>query len=447
MANPTSIIDRFNNWSRNSVTLKLLVIGFLILVLLIPSSMVSSLVNEREGLRDGATSEVSSKWGAAQTLGGPVISVPYYVTYKNDKNETERRIEYAHFLPDSLHVTGELKPEKRSRGIYLVILYNARLKVSGSFPKLDFDALPISKSDYLLDQAFISFGVSDMKGIRDNIKMNISDTTYDFNPGIPVADIFESGISFPINLQKKEPRNFELALNLNGSTDISFLPFGKETDVELKSSWGDPSFNGSFLPDTRLVDASGFTARWRVLQLNRNYPQQGSGKFITNENKFGVKLLLPVDEYQKTFRSAKYCSMFIILTFLTFFFVEVLNRKRIHAIQYLLVGSAITLFYVLLLSMSEHISFNLSYLVASVIILLLVTLYGKSILKSNKLTALLGGILAILYLFFYSLLQLEDYSLLMGSFGLLLILAAIMYLTRKVDWYSFKTADNGEEKD
>ena len=158
-----------------------------------------------------------------------------------------------------------------------------------------------------------------------------------------------------------------------------------------------------------------------------------------------MRLLLPVDEYQKITRSTKYCVIFIILTFITFFFVEVLNRKRIHSIQYLLVGFAVTLFYVLLLSMSEHISFNLSYLIASVIILFLVTLYGKAILKSNKLTALLFVILTVLYVFFYSLLQLQDYALLMGSFGLLFILAIIMYLTRKIDWYSFSNDDDSGE--
>ena len=450
MEKPISLLDRFNQWARNSITLKLIAIGFLILVLLIPSSQVNSLIYERESLRDEANREVSSKWGSDQTLGGPVISIPYYYTYKTDDGKTETSIEYAHFLPDSLFINGELKPEKRYRGIYVVVLYSSKIQVNGNFAFLIFDALPIDKSSLILKDAFVSFGISDMKGIRENITMNINDKNYDFNPGISSGEIFSSGVSFPIDLTETNSLNFSFNLDLNGSSSISYLPFGKETVVNIKSSWGDPSFSGQFLPDERKIDANGFSAKWRVLQLNRNYPQQGTGDFIASSDddrgSFGVKLLLPVDEYQKTMRSAKYVTMFIILTFLTFFFVEVMNRRRIHSIQYLLVGFAIILFYVLLLSMSEHISFNLSYLVASVIILLLVTLYAKAIFKSNFLTILTFSILSILYAFFYSLLQLQDYALLMGSFGLLFILAVIMYLTRKIDWYAFNTDEDLEHK-
>jgi len=447
MEKSSSLLDRFNNWARNSVTLKLAAVGILILILLIPSSMISSLIRERQSLRDEAVGEVSSKWGGSQTLSGPAISIPYYTTVVNQNGRSETQVAYAHFLPDSITITGELKPEKRYRGIYVVVLYNSQLTISGSFSNLNFDALPVSKSALRLKDAFLSFGITDMKGIRENITVKLNDTTYNFNPGVETSEIIGSGVSFPLNMEEPGNFSFSFSLNLNGSSDIGFLPFGKETNVEIKSSWGDPSFEGEFLPEKRTIQEDGFSASWRVLQLNRNYPQQGIGGFVhTNSGSwFGVRLLLPVDEYQKITRSTKYCVMFIILTFITFFFVEVLNRKRIHSIQYLLVGFAITLFYILLLSMSEHISFNLSYLIASVIILLLVTLYGKAILKSNKLTALLFIILTVLYVFFYSLLQLQDYALLMGSFGLLFILAIIMYLTRKIDWYSFSNDDDSGE--
>jgi inner membrane protein len=443
MEKSTSLIDRLNSWSRNSVTLKLIAVGFLILILLIPSGMISSLISEREDLRDEATAEVSSKWGGSQTVGGPVITIPYYETIKTEEGKLETVLSYAHFLPDSLHISGSLKPEKRYRGIYVAVLYNSKLNVSGNFAPLNFEALSISRDRLRMQDAFMSFGIPDMKGVREKITVEVNNRKYDFNPGIESSDIFESGVSFPISLNDSGNINFNFTVDLNGSTDINFLPFGKETVVELQSSWGNPSFMGEFLPDDRKVEENGFKARWRVLHLNRNYPQQGTGNYIANNGgSFGVKLMLPVDEYQKTNRSAKYCVMFIFLTFLTFFFVEVLNKKRIHAIQYLLVGFAITLFYILLLSLSEHISFNVSYLIAASIILVLVTLYAKAIFKSNLLTGLTFGVLAILYTFFYSLLQLQDYALLMGSFGLLLILAVIMYLTRKIDWYSFNTDDN-----
>lgn len=440
-----SILDRFNHWARNSISLKLFAIGFSILLLLIPSSMIDSLVYERMNLRDEATAEVSSKWGGQQTLGGPVLSIPYYTYVVNENGQRETQLAYAHFLPDQLRMDGKLVPEKRYRGIYVVVLYNTKMKVSGRFDMLNLDALPVAKESLRLQDAFLSFQVTDMKGIRENITATIDGKQYNFEPGVSTNDLFSSGISIPFPLTGNTVGDFSFALDLNGSSEINFLPFGKETTVSLQSAWGDPSFDGSFLPYERTINEQGFTARWRVLQLNRNYPQQGLGSYINEASSFGVKLKLPVDEYQKTTRSAKYCIMFIILTFLTFFFVEVLNKKRIHSIQYLLVGFAITLFYILLLSMSEHISFNLSYWVAAGIILLLVTLYAKAIFGSNLLTALTFAILAILYTFFYSLLQLQDYALLMGSFGLLFILAVIMYLTRKIDWYAFsaETGDNG----
>jgi inner membrane protein len=447
MENP-SILDRLNNWAKKSVTLKLFAIGILILILLIPTSMLKSLIYERQGIRDEATLEVSSKWGEQQTIGGPVLTVPFEETIRNQNGSYEKEIRYAHFLPDKITISGEVMPEKRYRGIYVVMLYRTNLRLSGSFSYPSFAELNLDKSSCHLDEAYISFGIPDLKGIGEAVNMTVNDSVYSFGPGIPDHDIFTSGISFKFPLEEVADFNFSFDLNLNGSTSLSFLPFGKETNVEIFSPWGSPSFEGSFLPDTRTVNDSGFQAKWKVLQLNRNYPQQGIGSFISgnssdmgdrtysdNEASFGVRLLLPIDEYQKTLRSIKYCIMFIIITFLSFFFVEVLNRKRIHAIQYLLVGSAICLFYVLLLSISEHLHFGMAYLVSSASTLLLITLYAWFIFKNNFLTALFAGILTLLYGFFYSLLQLEDYALLLGSIGLFIILATIMYLTRKVDWY------------
>jgi inner membrane protein len=442
-----SAFERINGWARRSVTLKLVSIGILILILLIPTSMLTSLVYERQSLRDGAIEEVSSKWGAPQTFGGPVLSVPYTSLLKDDKGNVETRILYAHFLPDELKITGTVVPEKRYRGIYVVVLYHTKLHISGKFGHPNMQALSVPESNYQFKNAAVTLGIPDMKGITDAVNFKMNDTVYGFNPGLPTNDIFASGVSFEFNFVKQKDNVFEFDLNLNGSTSLSFLPFGKETDVTLSSTWDSPSFEGSFLPVQREITAKGFTASWKVLQLNRNYPQQGLGAFISEKSgegimgSFGLKLLLPIDEYQKTSRSVKYCVMFIFITFLTFFFVEVLNKKRIHPIQYLLVGFAICLFYVLLLSISEHMKFDWAYLIGCVCVLVLVTFYAKNIFKNNKLTKVFSGLLALLYGFFYSLLQLEDYSLLLGSSGLLLILATIMYLTRKIDWYAISSGE------
>ena len=459
----TSIFERFNNWVKSSVMLKLITIGILILLLMIPASMLENLVNERQSTRDNAVEEITSKWGSNQTIGGAVITIPYTIIQEDDKGKKSTVIEYAHFLPENLNIAGTIIPEKRYRGIYEVILYNAQIHIQGFFKKPNVELLKIPKERFLFSEAFISFGLTDMKGIKEAIKLKINGNDSEMNSGIESNDLFASGVSSPINLEA-ETINFDAQINLNGSNRIDFLPFGKTTKVIIESTWGTPSFVGSSLPDERQITEKGFKAVWNELHLNRNYPQQGTGNFIGftlnssenyNQNRavvsepigvtpkvrgelqssFGVKLLLPVDEYQKTMRSTKYNLMFIVITFIAFFFVEILNRKRLHPIQYLLVGFAICLFYVLLLAISEHLSFNWAYLISCVIILILITFYTQSIFNNSRITLIFNGIIALLYGFFYSLLQLEDYSLLLGSAGLLIILAVIMYLTRNIDWY------------
>jgi inner membrane protein len=444
-----SVFDRVNRWTRTSTMLKLAVIGMLILVLLIPTSMLQSLITERESTRNTAVAEVSSKWGAEQIIGGPVLSVPFETMVKDENGQAQRQTEYAHFLPDELQFDGSIKPEKRSRGIFTVMLYNTRLKIKGRFKKPSVAALGLSASAMQWDKAVFLLGISDVKGVREAIAVRINGQSVDAEPGIPGSDILPSGVSIPLALNA-DTYAFETTLNLNGSTQLSFLPLGKETRVRLQSPWSTPSFTGTFLPDQRRITTSGFEANWKVLQFNRNFPQQGIGNFLTKSGRgavvspgqqpselpaFGVKLLLPVDEYQKTMRSAKYGIMFVMLTFVAFFFVEILDRRRIHPIQYLLVGFAICLFYLLLLSISEHMPFDWAYLIGSVIILVLITSYVRYVFRNLRLTLLFSTVLALLYGFFYSLLQLEDYSLLLGSFGLLLILGVIMYLTRHIDWY------------
>lgn len=467
----TSLIERFNNWIKSSVMLKLITIFFLILLLMIPSSMLQSLVFERQATRDSAVEEITSKWGSNQTIGGAVITIPYTVIEEDDNGKKSTEIKYAHFLPEQLNITGKLIPEKRYRGIYVVMLYNAQLHLQGFFKKPDVTLLKIPKERFLFSEAFISFGITDMKGIKEAIQLKINGVNTEMNSGIESNDLFTSGVSCPINLAT-ETINFDALINLNGSKEIDFLPFGKTTKVSLESAWGTPSFVGASLPDEREVTEKGFKAVWNELHLNRNYPQQGVGDFIglkrnvvknlpkdrsdltytdgevvrsvaEEQSSFGVKLLLPVDEYQKTMRSTKYNLMFIVITFIAFFFVEILNRKRLHPIQYLLVGFAICLFYVLLLAISEHLSFNFAYLIGCVSILTLITFYTVGIFKNTRTTLIFNGILTLLYGFFYSLLQLEDYSLLLGSIGLLIILAVVMYLTRNIDWYR---AYNGKEE-
>jgi inner membrane protein len=464
-----SLFERFNTWVKTSVMLKLITVGILILILMIPSAILQNVISERQSTRDAAVQEITSKWGGGQTIGGAVITIPYQTIQTDEKGNKSTVIEYAHFLPEDLTITGSLTPEKRYRGIYVVMLYNSQLHLKGFFKKPNTDLLNISKDRFMFEDAFISIGITDVKGIKEAIKMKVNDQVLEMNPGMATYDLFASGVNSPINLGA-ERFDFDVKINLNGSQSIAFLPFGKTTKVTFESLWGTPSFEGSSLPDERQVTDKGFKAVWNELYLNRNYPQQGLGNFIGNADNAttyearavavettsatqrgelagssGVRLLLPVDEYQKTMRSTKYSVMFIVITFIAFFFVEILNRKRLHPIQYLLVGFAICLFYILLLAISEHLSFNWAYLIGCATILSLITFYTKSIFKNIRLTLIFNGILVLLYGFFYSLLQLEDYSLLFGSIGLLVILAVVMYLTRNIDWYRGYASEEGEK--
>jgi len=441
--------DKANNWLKNSLSIRLITIGILILLLLIPVAMVQNLIRERENRQREAIAEVSSKWSNAQTVTGLILTVPYtthtrvYDANDNAKFELVKTTEFAHFLPDVLNITGDVSPELRYRGIYEVIVYKSNLKLSGTFSPPSFKEWEIKDENILWDNAFVSLGLSDLRGIQENVSFNWNGQKFDFNPGVETNDVISSGISTRIPIQNGASNNrvweYSLNINLNGSSELNFIPTGKSNDVTLNSSWKYPSFDGAFLPDQREINSEGFTANWNISHLNRPYPQSfRSAMPGINESAFGVDLIVAVDEYQKSMRSAKYAAMFITLTFLVFFFVQILNRVKIHPIQYFIVGLALCVFYILLIAISEHLPFKISYLIASISIIAMITLYAKSVSKDNTITKLIGFILVILYLFIFTIIQMQDYALLMGSIGLFIVLGIIMYLSRKIDWYDIQ---------
>lgn len=438
---PSTGLERFNSWIRNSITIRLIAVTILVLLLLIPTAMIKDLIRERQYTHEDAMGEVSSKWSNSQTITGLVLTVPYSKIVKitgNDGNsEVVKTTEYAHFLPDDLTITGNLQPEKRYRGIYEVIVYSSELSFSGNFPHPDFTDWKIPEDDILWEKAFISLGISDLRGIQEDIKITWNNTPVSFNPGIESNDVIATGISSRILLDSVgSVYNFKFKLTLNGSNYLYFIPVGKETNIEITGNWPHPKFDGEFLPDSRDMSDSVFSAQWKIFHLNRDFPQQWKGAdYLLSRSSFGVDLYIPVDEYQKSMRSAKYAVMLICLTFLVFFFVEIINKKRIHPIQYLLVGLALILFFTLLLSISEHINFNLAYIIASVCTIGLVFLYSKTIFRNKLLTNIMGLILIILYGFIFTILQLQDYALLIGSIGLFVVLAVVMYISRKIEWY------------
>jgi inner membrane protein len=423
---------------RTRIIIKSVVIFILILFLIIPTAMIDSLVYERQSRQSEAFNEVSSKWAFNQTITGPIVSIPYYEVFKDTSGRVYKTRKHIHILPDELTVNGRLFPEKRYRSIYEVIVYNSKLNLSGNFSKLT-ELLPaIPKEHMLFDESFITLGISDLRGIEEQVKIKWDASEFAFNSGVPTNDIVSSGITAKVPLHYDSIHSkttFHIAIELKGSEMIQFTPIGKETKVSINSNWKNPSFDGAFLPDERVVADTGFSAYWKVLHLNRNYPQKWQNdQYNLTESNFGIKLIVPTDSYLKTDRAIKYAMLFIALTFLIYFFLELLNNISVHPFQYILIGFALCLFYVLLLSISEHLPFNWAYLIASVLTLGLIYWYSKSILKENKLSALVGGTLMVLYLFIFIIIQMEDYALLIGSIGLFIILAIVMYYSKKIDW-------------
>jgi inner membrane protein len=447
----SSTFNKINQWARNSISLKLMVIGLFVLILLIPSELVQSLISEREATRNETISEIWRTWGDRQVLAGPVISVPV-VTNKSVAGGTiESTTRFLHFLPENLSVSGEVAPIKRYRSIYEVVLYSSNLTLQGNFKPLNPKGLNVQPTDIKWDKAYISFGISDMKGVKENIDLAWNDSVYRMKAGLPVHDIIKGGVSIPVAINPAIDNKFSFKLQLNGSRLLAFLPFAAETNVNLTSTWANPSFEGAFIPYDKTVAKEGFTAKWKILELNRNYGQFGFDNFIGNGEEqpkmmfnndrispdneaggFGVNLIMPVDQYQRTTRAAKYGVLFVILTFVTFFFFELLRKKYVHPLQYLIVGFAIMLFYLLLLSMAEYMLFDLAYAIAAVVVTLMVMLYAGAIFANRKYGIIVGLILFMLYAYFYTLLQLQLYSLLFGSIGMAVMLSVIMLLTRNL---------------
>lgn len=431
---------------RESVGVRLAVLGFLTLVLLIPALMVQGVIGERRARRDEAVREVSDKWGGAQTVGGPVLTIPFRDHFKDDKGVTRARRGAAHFLPDSLAVSGKLDVETRYRGIHEVNVYRGDFALSGAFPPPAAMRAAIPGDEVLWREAYLSFGVSDMKGIRESVSLVFGGVPRVVEPGSRLEGSLGQGLSAGAPLAPGDPGlSFSMALDLQGSERVRFLPLGKVTTATLSSGWGTPSFGGDFLPASREVGARGFTADWKVLHFNRGYPQSWvDDKIELDSADFGVDLLTPVDGYQRTMRTAKYAVMFVSLTFLTFFLIEVLGRRRVHPVQYLLVGAALILFYTLLLSLSEHLGFGTSYVLSVGLTIAVVALYARSVLRSVALAGVVAALLAALYGFLFVVLAAEDYALLMGSAGLFAALALTMFLTRRLDWSAVFKADPGE---
>lgn len=418
-----------------SIFVKISFIVLLILLLIVPTFMVEDLITERNMRQKESIQEVSDKHAQAQQVSGPILTIPFAIQREDGGGIREKGL--FHILPEKLNISGEIKPEKRKRGMYETVVYGSSIHIDGVFDNIDLEGANLKKEDLQFSKAYLTIGVSDLKGVTEQVIINMNNKALMFQPGVLSSDVVKSGLHANYNLDSSWVKHdFSLDLMLNGTEYLRFLPIGKETKVNLKSSWQDPSFSGNFLPITRDVSKDGFTAKWNVLNMNRNFPQSWKGnRYSIDQSEFGVDLDLGVDVYQKSMRVAKYAILFIALTFLVFFFVEIMNRILIHPIQYTLVGISLVVFYVLLLAFSEQIPFGWAYCLAATMTITLVCSYAKNLLKSWSLVGVLGTILTILYVFIFVIIQMQDYALLFGSLGIFLILAITMFFSRKIDWF------------
>lgn len=428
---------------RFSKSIKVAIIAFLVLLLLIPMFMIEDMIKERGRTQSEAIAEVGQKWSLAQTVTGPYISLKYPIVQEENGNR-KMTMGVITLFPDELSIDGQLKTETLQRGIYKVNVYQSELIIKGFFSSEELRKVNLGRDALLYDRAAICLNLTDMRGLSEQVSITLNDSVYIFEPGLDGRGIDNMGVHALVDLSalkedKKLP--YEMKIKLKGSQSINFIPLGKTTKVSLKANWGTPSFDGNYLPEKRDITEKDFSAQWQVLNLNRNYPQvivnyQNATIHDIKDSCFGVNLRMPVEQYQQSMRSTKYAVLVILLTFMVIFFTEILEKTRIHALQYLLVGLALCLFYSLLLSMSEHIGFNPAYLVASVLTIALVGGYMLGIIKRKKPALIMTGLLSVLYIYVFILIQLETYALLAGSLGLFVILAMVMYFSKKIDWFN-----------
>ena len=440
-------LSKFSNWMRNSITARMLVVGFLLLILLIPLSFVQDLIRERAYRQIEVTEDINSKWGQEVVLQGPYFKIPYksYTTSKTFNKETEKyeteiteHINSAFFFPDRLDIDSQVNAEPLKRGIYESIVFTSDIKIEGVFNQFYFSKKDIKEENILWEKAQIIVKTSNLKGIKNTLAINLNGVSYDLTPRFnkeSLSTLITDHIKIPSSLDK--PLTFSLSTKINGSERLKFIPIGKETQTAMTSNWHSPSFSGMFLPEgtTKEISADGFKASWNISQINRQFEQSFfAGVPDLTEFAFGADLYIPVDEYQKSERSSKYGFMVIGLTLLIFLLIQIVSKIYIHPFQYVMIGLALVMFYTLLISISEHSSFFKAYLIAALSVLGLITIYSRAILKGFKFPLLICSSLAALYGFIYVIIQLENYALLVGSIGLFIILAIIMFASRKIDW-------------
>ncbi len=440
---------------RNHFLYKIGFIALLIVLLMIPQMMLESLISERDGWRSRAYSSIERSWPGAQTLGGPILAVPYQMIWMvseviNDGSKrvvTRQQISHstAYLLPKTLEAASELETTIRYRGIYEVPVYSGAARFKGEFdtqPLLDIvSENPEKRIEWGTPQ--VSVLVSDQRGIVRSGPLQWMGQELEFKPGSGTPK-YTNGMHVKVprlDTQRGETIPFAFDMDLQGMKSMQFALLAETMDIRLSADWAHPGFFGDMLPETRDIDDKGFSSRWRSSAFSGNTAEalaglhNGDGRNLMQRT-VGVNFVQPVDVYQQSERSIKYALLFLLLTFSCMTLFELLKKLPLHPVQYTFVGVALLIFYLLLIALSEHISFLWAYVCASLACTGLLTAYFGAILRSRRHGLVLGSGLSALYALLYIILQAEDHALVMGSLLLFAVLSAIMLGTRRFDWYA-----------
>lgn len=444
--------------------LKILMVLGMTLAILVPLLLIRGVIQDREAYRAEAVQEIARSEAGAQSLVGPVLVVPWTETVeveeKNAAGEVVRKVrrdgesgEWL-FFPETLSFDGTMAPYMRRRGLHEVRMYELGGQLQADFKvQIPRDADPDLPRK--IGRPWLGYGIADVRGLRGAPRLQVNGATVELQQGLGSRD--QPGVHVrlsPPAAGSQLSLATRLDLTLAGAEALAVAPLAAHNRIALASPWPHPLFNGAFLPTRRSVGAAGFEATWEISSLATNAQQQyraGGGLSSSsvamirqgmNEglDAAAISLVEPVDAYSQADRASKYGILFVLLTFVGFFMFELIKQLRIHPIQYGLVGLALAIFFLLLVSLSEHIAFGWAYLVASLACIGLLGFYLSHVLRSRARGVGFAVMLATLYAALYGLLVSEDNALVLGAGLLFLILAAIMVVTRKVDWYQLSAA-------
>jgi inner membrane protein len=436
--------------SRISMSLRPFFIAFMALLFGIPLAMIGGVIEDRMDNRNTALESVMESWAGEQTVAGPVLIIPYtenkpvetFDTAKNRVVATTQKIErFQIIIPENLSIQTDLKTEERMRGIHKVPVFTGQVNLNGKFSSLGAAVEKLQSKKAEIGNPYVFIYVSDNRGLGSAPVLKWNASALNVHPGTTLTEV-PSGFHAPMNLGdiKTGDTSFNIAFSLKGTKYFYAVPTGKSVRMTSTSTWPHPSFKGQYLPSKQNINEGGFTAEWETGLLATNIQQKIES--CVNNSKcesllgevFGIEFYNPVDVYDQSMRAVKYGMLFVGLTFGIFYLVEIMRSLKVHVAQLFLVGGALAIFYLLLVSLSEHIGFGFAYLAASAATCGLLTLYVSTVLRERKSGLLVGGILTTLYAVLYGILRSEDYALLMGSVLLFLILAAAMYVTRNINW-------------